>query len=63
MPRQAVFRCLQAGSTVCAIGHLNEHAAGLLMGTIHLAALDYTRPVLVVTRDVTIGRMRTVTVA
>lgn len=30
---------------------------------IHLAALDKTRPVLVLTREVAIGRLRTVTVA
>ena len=33
------------------------------MRPIHLATLDKTRPVLVLTRDVAIGRLRTVTVA
>ena len=33
------------------------------MRPIHLAELDKTRPVLVLTRDVAIGRLRTVTVA
>lgn len=33
------------------------------MRPIHLAALDKTRPVLVLTREVAIGRLRTVTVA
>ena len=33
------------------------------MRPIHLAALDKTRPVLVLTRDIAIGRLRTVTVA
>ena len=33
------------------------------MRPIHLADLDKTRPVLILTRDVAIGRLRTVTVA
>lgn len=33
------------------------------MRAIHIAALDKTRPVLVLTREVAVGRLRTVTVA
>jgi mRNA interferase MazF len=33
------------------------------MRAIHLASLDKTRPVLVLTREIAIGRLRTVTVA
>ena len=33
------------------------------MRPIHLAALDKTRPVLILTREIAIGRLRTVTVA
>ena len=33
------------------------------MRPIHLASLDKTRPVLVLTRDIAVGRLRTVTVA